>query len=187
MSAAPVWAAPCDAALAIMSSLSLLALLAYLLMFIGLIGSLLPLVPGPVLIWLGALLWAANDDFANVGWPTLLILLVLTILAWVSDLLLTSVVSRRVGASWKAILGAILGGFAGGIFFGGWIPVIGTMVATVAGAIVGMVAMEVIDKRDLRLAIHSSQGYLLGVLASSALEAGLALLMLALFAWQAFF
>lgn len=169
-----------------MSSLNPLALLAYVLMFIGLIGSLLPLVPGPVLIWLGALLWAVSNDFDAVGWPTLLVLLALTILAWASDLLLTAVLSRRVGASWKAILGAILGGFAGGIFFGGWIPVIGTMVATVAGAIVGMVAMEVIDKRDLRLAIRSSRGYLLGVLASSALEAGLALLMLAIFVWQAF-
>lgn len=170
-----------------MSSLSPLALLAYLLMFIGLIGSLLPLVPGPVLIWLGALLWAANNGFEAVGWPTLLLLLALTILAWASDLLLTTVLSRRVGASWKAILGAILGGFVGGIFFGGWIPIIGTVIATVAGAIVGMVAMEFLDKRDLRVAIHSSQGYLLGVLASSALEAGLAFVMLAIFIWQAFF
>lgn len=82
-----------------MSSLSPLALLAYLLMFIGLIGSLLPLVPGPVLIWLGALLWAANNGFEAVGWPTLLLLLALTILAWASDLLLTTVLSRRVGAN----------------------------------------------------------------------------------------
>lgn len=170
-----------------MSSLGPLALLAYLLMFVGLIGSLLPVVPGPVLIWLGALLWAANDGFDAVGWPTLLFLLALTILAWASDLLLTTVVSRRVGASWKAILGAILGGFAGGLFFGGWIPVVGALVATIIGAIVGMVAMEALDKRDLRLAIQASRGYLLGVLASSALEAMLALLMLAIFAWQAFF
>lgn len=170
-----------------MSSLNLAALLAYLLMFVGLIGSLLPVVPGPVLIWLGALLWAANDGFQAVGWPTLLALLLLTILAWSSDLLLTTVLSRRVGASWKAILGAILGGFVGGIFFGGWIPILGTLLATIAGAVVGMVAMELLDKRDLRLAIRSSQGYLLAVLASSAVEAALAMVMLLLFVWQAFF
>ena len=68
------------------SVLSLWALLAYLLMFVGLIGSVLPLVPGPVFIWLGALVWAANDGFQAVGWPTLLFLGLLTVLAWSSDL-----------------------------------------------------------------------------------------------------
>lgn len=169
-----------------MPAWSPLALLAYVLMFVGLIGSMLPVVPGPVFIWLGALMWAANDGFRAVGWPTLLFLGILTVLAWSSDLFLTAVFSRRVGASWKAILGAILGGFIGGIFFGGWIPILGTLVATVVGAVVGMVAMEVLDKRDLRLALRSTQGYVLGVLASSALEALLAIVMILVFIWQAF-
>jgi uncharacterized protein YqgC (DUF456 family) len=116
----------------------------------------------------------------------LLFLGVLTILAWSSDLLLTTVFSRRGGASWKAIAGAIMGGFAGGILFGGWIPILGTLIATVLGAIAGMVAMEAIDKRDLRVALHATRGYMVGVLASSALEATLALLMLLVFVWQAF-
>lgn len=169
-----------------MSALTPLALLAYLLMFVGLIGSVLPLVPGPIFIWLGALLWAANDGFQAVGWPTLLFLGVLTILAWSSDLVLTAVFSRRSGASWKAILGAILGGFVGGIFFGGWIPILGTLVATVLGAVAGMVVMETIDKRDVRVAIQATRGYVVGVLASSALEAALALVMILIFFWQAF-
>lgn len=169
-----------------MSALTPLALLAYLLMFLGLIGSVLPLVPGPLLIWLGALLWAANDGFLAVGWPTLFLLGLLTILAWSSDLILTAVFSRRMGASWKAVLGAILGGFAGGILFGGWIPIVGTLVATVLGAVAGMVAMEVFDKRDLRLALRSTQGYVVGVLASSLLEAVLAVVMILVFIWQAF-
>lgn len=169
-----------------MSALSPLALLAYGLMFVGLIGSVLPLVPGPIFIWLGALLWAANDGFQAVGWPTLLFLGLLTILAWFSDLLLTTVFSRKLGASWKAILGAIAGGFAGGILLGGWIPLVGTLIATVIGAVAGMVAMEVLDKRDLRLAIRSTQGYMVGVLASSILEATLAVVMILIFVWQAF-
>lgn len=169
-----------------MSALTPLALLAYLLMFVGLIGSVLPLVPGPIFIWLGALLWAANDGFQAIGWPTLLFLGALTILAWSSDLLLTALFSRRNGASWKAILGAILGGFVGGIFFGGWIPIVGTLVATVVGAVAGMVLMETIDKRDLRVAVHATRGYVVGVLASSALEAALALVMILIFFWQAF-
>jgi uncharacterized protein YqgC (DUF456 family) len=169
-----------------MPELSPIALLAYGLMFFGLIGSALPLLPGPVLIWLGALLWAWGDGFQALGWPTLLVLGLLTVMAWASDLLLTTYVSRRVGASWKAIAGAICGGLIGGIFFGGWIPVLGTLLATVAGAIVGILVVEYLDKRQFQPAIRASQGYILGYLASGALEAFLAVLMIALFAWQAF-
>lgn len=161
-------------------------MLAYLLMFVGLIGSVLPLVPGPLLIWLGALLWAANDGFQSVGWPTLLFLGILTLLAWSSDLLLTTVFSRRMGASWKAVLGAIVGGLAGGLLLGGWIPIVGTLLATILGAIAGMVAVEAMDKRDLRVALRATQGYMVGVLASSLLEATLAIVMILIFAWQAF-
>ena len=167
-------------------ALSPLAVLAYLLMFIGLIGSVLPLVPGPLLIWLGVLLWAANDGFQSVGWPTLLFLGILTLLAWSSDLLLTTVFSRRMGASWKAVLGAIVGGLAGGLLLGGWIPIVGTLLATILGAIAGMVAVEAMDKRDLRVALRATQGYMVGVLASSLLEATLAIVMILIFAWQAF-
>ena len=169
-----------------MSELTPLALLAYGLMFLGLIGSALPLMPGPVLIWLGALLWAWGDGFQSLGWPTLLVLGLLTVRAWASDVLLTTYVSRRVGASWKAIAGAICGGLIGGIFFGGWIPVLGTLLATVAGGIVGILVVEYLDKRQMQPAVRASQGYILGYLASSALEAFLAVLMIALFAWQAF-
>lgn len=167
-------------------ALSPLAVLAYLLMFVGLIGSVLPLVPGPLLIWLGALLWAANDGFQSVGWPTLLFLGILTVIAWSSDLVLTSVFSRRMGASWKAVLGAIVGGLAGGLLLGGWIPIVGTLLATILGAIAGMVAVEAMDKRDLRVALRATQGYMVGVLASSLLEATLAIVMILIFAWQAF-
>lgn len=52
-----------------MPALSPLALLAYLLIFVGLVGSLLPVVPGPVFIWLGALLWATKMAFKPSGGP----------------------------------------------------------------------------------------------------------------------
>ena len=51
-----------------------LQILAYAGLFIGLIGSVAPVIPGPFLIWLSALLWAWADDFSRIGWPTLLAL-----------------------------------------------------------------------------------------------------------------
>ena len=150
-----------------MSPLSLPALLAYVLMFVGLIGSVLPLVPGPLLILLGAGIWAWNDGFQAIGWPTLVVLLLLALLAWSSDLVLVTVFNRRMGVSWKAIFAAIAGGLIGGIVFGGWIPVIGTIVATVVGAIVGIILLETIDKRDFRLGLQASQGVIVAYVVSS--------------------
>lgn len=164
----------------------LLYALAYLLIFFGLIGSVLPLLPGPFLIFLGALLWAAVDGFDAVGWPTLVVLLVLTLLAWSSDILLTTALTKRVGASWKAVLGAIAGGLLAGIFLGGWIPVVGTLIATIGGAIAGIVALEYLDKRNLNQAYQASKAYIAGYLLSSVFEATLALFMILIFVWQAF-
>lgn len=164
----------------------LLYTLAYLLIFFGLIGSVLPLLPGPFLIFLGALVWAAVDGFSAVGWPTLLFLLILTLLAWASDLFLTTTLAKRAETSWKAVGGAIAGGLLAGIFLGGWIPVIGTLIATIGGAIAGILALEYLDKRNLNQAFQASKAYIGGYLLSSVFEATLAILMILVFVWQAF-
>lgn len=162
-------------------------LLALGLMFFGLIGSVLPVLPGPLLIWLGAFLWAWAHGFDAVGWPTLLLLGVLTMVAWGSDLLLTLLIGRKIGTSWKALFGAIAGGLIGGIFFGGWIPVIGTVVATIAGGVIGIVLVEYVDKRNWQAAWRASKGFIASFALSNALEATLAILMIVIFVWQAYF
>lgn len=165
----------------------LVALAAYALLFLGLVGSVVPILPGPVLIWLGALLWAWQDGFQAVGWPTLLVLAGLTLLAWGCDLVLTTVISRKNGVSWKAIAGAIGGGLIGGLLFGGFIPVIGTVVAALAGSVAGMLLVEYYDKRHWPQAVQASRNYIIAFALSSLVEAWLAVLMIAFFVWQAFF
>lgn len=165
----------------------LLTLVAYLLIILGLIGSLLPILPGPLLIWLGALLWGYADGFQAVGWPTLVVLGVLMVLAWTSDLILTTFGTRKAGASWKAVVGAIAGGIVGAILLSGVLPVIGTILGTILGALIGILLVEYYDKRDWGQAFQASKGYVFGSLAARALEVFLSLLMIAIFVWQAFF
>ncbi len=57
-----------------------------LLLLVGLAGSVIPVLPGPLFIWLGALLWAWGDGFERVGWPTLVVLGLLALLSWATDL-----------------------------------------------------------------------------------------------------
>ena len=161
-------------------------LLAYLLMTLGIIGVVLPFLPGAPLIWLGALVWAWGDGFQRVGWPTLTVLGLLMIVALGSDWIMTTFTTRKAGASWKATMAALVGGVTGGIAFT-ILPVLGTILGTFLGATAGVLIVEYVGKRDWRLATRSAVGYTLGLLASSVLQMILCLLMVALFAWQAFF
>jgi uncharacterized protein YqgC (DUF456 family) len=155
----------------------------YVLILLGLVGAILPLLPGPLLIWLGALVWAWGDGFVRVNWVLLAVLGVLAALAWASDILLTTAMSRRTGVSWKAIGGAIVGGILGGILLVE-IPIIGTLFGALVGAMLGMLAVEWFDKRNLRQALRATWGYLVSSLLASALEIVIAGVMVGIFVWQ---
>lgn len=168
---------------------SLPAILAYLLILIGLIGAVVPVLPGPLLIWLGALVWAWADGFTRVGWPTVIFLLVLAIASWASDYALNMAMSRRAGASWKSIAGAIVGGILGGLFLTGLIPIpiVGTMAGAAIGAMLGAFFVEYLNTRDVRAAWRALKAYLGSMVVSSLLEIAIAVFMVVFFAWQAFF
>ncbi|MEZ4581028.1 MAG: DUF456 domain-containing protein [Caldilineaceae bacterium] len=110
------------------SELNLLGVAGSALVVLGFIGTVLPIVPGPIIIWLGAFVWAWGDGFQRIGWPTLAVLGLLAVLAWGMDFFLTAVVSRRAGASWQAIGGAIVGGLLGGMLLSGTPPILGSII-----------------------------------------------------------
>ena len=109
---------------------------------------------------------------------------VLAVLAWASDILLTTAMSRRTGVSWKAIGGALAGGILGGILLVE-IPIIGTLFGALVGAMLGMLVVEWFDKRNLRQALRATWSYLVSSLLASALEIVIAGVMVGIFVWQA--
>lgn len=161
------------------------SIFAYVLLLVGLAGSVIPALPGPILIWVGALVWAWADGFTRVGWGTLTVLALMAVVAWGSDLFLTTVISRRAGASWKAILGAIGGGIVGGALLSA-LPIFGTILGAIVGAIFGMWAVEYWQKGETRAATTAVQAYVASMVFAAVVEMLLALLMIAIFAWQAF-
>ncbi len=164
----------------------LLQICGLILVAIGLIGSVLPLLPGLPLILGGALLWAWADNFQRVGWPTLLVLAGLLAIGFVLDLVLTPAISRRAGVSWRAIGGAIVGGLLGGIFLS-VLPVIGTLFGALLGAILGMWFIEYRIRGDENAATAAVRAYISGVAVTTVLNLLLALVMIAIFLWQAWY
>jgi uncharacterized protein YqgC (DUF456 family) len=167
------------------SSVVVLQAIGYALVVLGLIGAVLPVLPGPILIWLGVLAWAFGDGFVEVNWWTVGILGVLAALAWASDLFFTTTLSRRAGVSWRAIGGALVCGVLGGIFLSG-LPVIGTLFGALIGALLGMLVIERYIKGNWHAALEAVRTYFTASLLSTVFEVAVALLMVGIFVWQVF-
>ncbi|MCS7056691.1 MAG: DUF456 domain-containing protein [Thermoflexales bacterium] len=155
------------------------------LILIGVVGVFIPVLPGPLMIWIGALVWAYGDGFKRVGWPVLLAMGVIVIAAWGSNLAMTTYFTRRSSASWKTVAGAVIGGIVGGALLTFGIPVIGSVIGAVIGGVSGVLLVELLRHRQLRPALHSGVQYLVGCVFGQMVELMFALAMLLLFVWQA--
>lgn len=104
---------------------------ALLVMILGLLGSLLPLLPGPPIIWLGAFFYAWRTNYQQIGWITLGSLALLAIAAVTSDIWVGALGQRKAGASGWASLGSAVGGIIGLFIFA--IP--GMLIGSIIGAL----------------------------------------------------
>ena len=157
-----------------MTSQVLLYGVAALLVIVGLIGVVLPALPGLPLVFLGMLLAAWAGGFEQVGVAVLVVLGLLTLLSFAIDFWATAHGAKRVGASRKAIVGAVLGTFAGLFVF----PPFGLFVGPFAGALIG----ELLHGRELGNAARVGFGTWLGLVLAILLKLGLAFAMLGVFA-----
>ena len=139
----------------------------------GVIGTVLPGLPGAVLIFAGLVVAAWADGFQHVGaWP-LAGLGVLAAGSYAVDFAAGAFGAKRFGASPRAALGAALGALVG-LFAG----VVGVLVGPFVGAVLG----ELTLRRDLRQAGRAGLGAWLGMALGTALKVALVFSMLGLFA-----
>jgi len=151
-------------------------IVALLVMLVGLIGTVLPVIPGTVLILLAAFVYALIEGFQVIGWPTLLVLVVLTLVATSADLWAASVGAKVGGASGWSIVAGLLGGLVGFVVF--------NLLGAILGAMLGVLLTEIIRVGDWRQAFKAGGGWLLGWLLSTVVQLGIGLAMVAVFVWQ---
>ena len=150
----------------------LLWALAAAMVVLGVVGTVLPALPGPILVLAGLVLAAWADGFARVGPATLVLLAGLTLLAHVVDLAAAALGARRVGASRRAVVGAGLGALAG-LFFG--------LPGLIVGPFLGAAGAELTAHRDLSRAGQVGLAAWLGFVVGSALKLGVVFTMIATF------
>ncbi len=150
-----------------------LYILAAVLILLGLAGTFLPALPGLPLMFVGMLIAAWADQFAQVGGWTIAVLALLTCISVAVDMAATAMGARRIGASKLAMLGATVGTLFGGIVFN--IP------GLILGPFVGAMAGEFIQGREWRQASKVGFGTWIGLAIGTALKIALAFAMIGVF------
>ena len=86
------------------------------LCMIGLIGTLIPVMPGSGLIFVGALAYALLTNFQIITGPAVMILLGLMLVGSIGQYFITSLGAKVMGAGKYGIIGAFVGFILGWIF-----------------------------------------------------------------------
>ncbi|MGM9738749.1 MAG: DUF456 domain-containing protein [Candidatus Cryptobacteroides sp.] len=153
-----------------------ISILAVLAGIIGIIGSVVPALPGPPISWIGLLfmyLWGGTNGAGEpMSTSTLLIWLGVTTLVTLLDYIVPAWFTKLTGGSryagWGAAIGLVIGMF---------LPPVGIVLGTLAGA---FIAELVFADKD----VWSSAKSALGAFAGFILGTGAKLLCCGLMLWQ---
>jgi uncharacterized protein YqgC (DUF456 family) len=147
-------------------------IVAVTLIVVGVIGTVLPALPGAILVFAGVALGAWIDDFTRISGWTLLVLAILTLLAWAIDYVAALAGAKKAGASRQALIGAAIGTVAG--MFTGFV---GLVFLPLVGAAVG----EYLAQRELLRAGRVGIATWLGMLVGTVLKLAVVFLMVGIF------
>jgi hypothetical protein len=102
------------------------------LMAAGIAGSVLPVLPGTILVLAGVVLGAWIDGFEKVSVTAVVAIAVLGVAAWITDYVAGLLGARQAGASRAAVVGATVG-----TLFGVFTGFVGLLFMPLLGALLG--------------------------------------------------
>ena len=140
--------------------MSLLWVLCVALIVLGLAGTVLPVLPGTLLVWGGIVLGAWIDDFTRVSGTTVAVVSALGVLAWGLDYAAGLMGAQKAGASRLALVGAAVGTVVG-LFMG----LVGVLFMPLVGAAVGEYLAQRNHTRAARVGVATWIGVMVGLIA----------------------
>tara|TARA_Y100000994_G_C15702465_1_gene445725 strand:- start:4863 stop:5342 length:480 start_codon:yes stop_codon:yes gene_type:complete len=127
-------------------------IIALLLLLVGLFGAILPILPGPIISYIGLLIFYFFTDL-NLSSNELFIYSIVTILVFFSDYMLQFIGVKKFGGEKFSMYGTFLGILVG-LFF----PPIGLVLGPFLGALIG----AFVDNKERGKAIGIAIGALVG-------------------------
>ena len=156
----------------------LLIVLGTLCIIVGIAGSLLPVLPGPIISWVGLLLL-----YLTKAIPTNLTLLIVTLIVvvviTVLDYIIPSIGTKRFGGTRAGIIGTSIG-----LVVGLFAPIPGGIII---GPFLGALIGELLNKSDSKTALKAAFGSFIGFMASTFMKFLITVIYLRLFVsivWQ---
>jgi uncharacterized protein len=140
--------------------ITLLWILCAALILVGLAGTVLPVLPGTILVWGGIVLGAWIDDFTRVSMTTVVVVSVLAIMAWGLDYVAGLMGAKKAGASKQALLGA-----AAGTVFGLFMGLVGVLFMPLVGAAIGEYLAQKNQTRAVKVGVSTWVGIMVGLIA----------------------
>ncbi|NLN07707.1 MAG: DUF456 domain-containing protein [Firmicutes bacterium] len=138
-------------------------LLAVVCFLLGLTGTVLPVLPGAILIYAGMLVYGLLTKFASLDATFFLLQGLALLLVFIIDFLAAAAGTRRFGGGKAAAWGAAVGTLAGVIFFG--------PLGLLAGPFLGAVVAEIIfGKKTADQAVRAGFGTLFGLVGGTFLK-----------------
>jgi uncharacterized protein len=150
--------------------------LALLVMGLGVVGSVIPGVPSTPLILVAAVGHRWYFGLESASNLILLALGALTLFSIALDYLATIFGARRLGATWRGLVGGVLGLILGAVFFN--IP------GLLAGPFVGALLFEMAGGRELGPSARAGLGAVIGLVVGTLGRIGCGLVMAGLFVYS---
>ena len=148
------------------------------LMFVGVLGAMIPMLPGPTLILLAAILHVLLRPQSGVGWWCVGLLALFTGVSFLLDFASGAVGTRWFGGSRWGMVGVLLGGLIG-LFF--------SLPGLIIGPLLGGFAFEMLfAKKTAGAAVKNTWGVVVGTGMGMVLRLLVALAMVASFFIDAF-
>jgi uncharacterized protein len=133
-------------------------------LFINLIG-----LPGLWVMVASALCYAWLTHWRHVGWPALVTMVVLALVAEAGEFLAGSAGAKKAGGSKRGMAGGIVGGLLGAIFLSVVpIPGVAQLVGAIIGTFVGVVVVELMVGKEaghsLQIGVGAAKGRFWGTM-----------------------
>ncbi len=122
-------------------------------------------LPGTVIILIAVIIYALATGFSKIGFGTVLILILITLVAESLEFFLGMAGAQRLGASRRGIIASVIGGIIGAAIMTPFLLGLGIIVGSFIGAFAGAFVAEYAAQRRLKPAARASYGALLGRLA----------------------
>lgn len=149
-----------------------LVIIGFICCIVGIFGSFLPVLPGPIVSWIGLLLLYLTN-YVKINYWVLGITLFLTLLISVLDYVIPAKGTKKFGGSKYGVYGTNIGLLIG-LFF----PPIGFIIGLFVGAFIGEL---IYNSKDKKAALKAAFGAFLGFIASSFIQMMLCLSFTVLF------